>query len=212
MSAPSAGTARAALLVVDVQVDFTEGGSLPVPGGADCATAVGRYVRDHRDAYDLVVATQDWHVDPGAHFAGPDGPDFIDSWPVHCRVGTAGAALHPNMLSGLGADPGKAFDAVVRKGEHEAAYSGFQGRTEDGRALDEVLRGGGIDAVDVVGIASSHCVGQTALDALAAGYRTRVLSDLTVGVTAELERIAFDGVRAAGGVIEPGVSGGAGTP
>lgn len=208
MSQPGPDRSRVALLVVDVQNDFTEGGSLAVDGGAACARRIGRFVREQGDAYALIAATQDWHVDPGPHFAGPAGPDFVDTWPAHCLADSPGAAFHPGLTEGLGARWTERPDAVVHKGAWAAAYSGFEGSTADGRTLAMVLRESGVTAVDVVGIASSHCVGATALDALAAGYPTRVLTDLTVGVTAELEAAAFDRVRAAGGIVEPSAAAG----
>ena len=180
---------RRALLVVDVQPTFCEGGALPVAGGNDVAEAIARYAAAHRDRYDVVVTTQDWHVDPGAHFS--DAPDFVDTWPPHGVAGTAEAELHP-ALSELGPD------VSVRKGEYAAAYSGFEGVDAQGRALAEILREEQVTEVDVVGIAESHCVRATALDAHAEGLRTRVLTDLTVPVTPELGAAARDDLRAAG--------------
>jgi nicotinamidase/pyrazinamidase len=195
MTGPHPGRA---LLVIDVQNDFTEGGSLPVPGGAAVAAAVGAYVREHRSGYDLIVATQDWHVDPGRHFAGEQAPDFVDTWPVHCVAGSPGAQLHTNLSEGLGSDFAAQLDFLLRKGEYAAAYSGFEAVTSNGTTLLEILADSQVRDVDVVGIASSHCVAATALDAAAAGLRTRVLTDLTVGVTLEAEAAAFVRLRAAG--------------
>lgn len=183
---------RTALLVVDVQPTFCEGGELPVEGGNATAAAIADYVRDHRSSYDVVVTTQDWHVDPGRHFS--DSPDFVDSWPPHGLAGTPNAELHP-AVAGLLADGSVVH---VRKGLHAAAYSGFDGMTVDGQSLGELLRAQDIEAVDVVGIALSHCVRDTALDAAAAGLRTRVLRDLTVPVTAELGEQAVAAMLAAG--------------
>jgi nicotinamidase/pyrazinamidase len=198
-------TARAAAtapLVVDVQNDFTEGGSLPVSGGAAVAAAIGAYLRDDGCSYDLVVATQDWRVDSGPHFARPQGPDLVDTWPVHRVAGTHGAGLHPNLSRKLGTDLRSAVDATLRKGERPAAYSGFEAATGTGQLLGDLLAGAGLTAVDVVGIASSHCVAATAHDAVAvavaAGLTTRVPTDLTAGVTSELEAAAYQGRRAAG--------------
>ncbi len=160
-----------ALVIVDVQNDFCEGGSLAVVGGADVAARIGGLLADH--AYDVVVATRDHHIDPGDHFS--DDPDFVDSWPVHCVVGTAGEDLHPALQSGP-------FDAVFTKGEHTAAYSGFEGHTLDGTRLVTWLRAQGVETVDVCGIATDYCVRATALDAAAAGFTTTVLVDLTAAV------------------------------
>jgi len=162
-----------ALIIVDVQNDFCEGGSLAVAGGASVARAVSQHVADHGDEYALIVATRDAHVDPGAHFSPT--PDFVDSWPVHCVVGTTGQRLHPELrLTRL--------DAVVDKGAYEAAYSGFEGVDAWGRPLGAVLSTHGITEADVVGIATDYCVRATALDAAREGLRTRVLLDLTAAV------------------------------
>ena len=178
-----------ALLVVDVQPTFCEGGALAVPGGDAVAGRIAEYALSRRGDYALVVTTQDWHVDPGAHFSPT--PDFVDSWPPHGIAGSEEAELHP-ALAGLRPD------ARVRKGQYAAAYSGFEGVTDDGTGLDEVLRSHRITDVDVVGLAESHCVKDTALDAAARGYRVRVLTDLTEPVTPEQGRAARDAMAAAG--------------
>jgi len=179
-----------ALIVVDVQNDFCEGGSLAVPGGAAVAAAVSALVRS--GGYDAVVATADHHVDPGAHFGDP--PDFVDSWPVHCVAGTPGVHFHP------------AFDtagvqAVFRKGEHAAAYSGFEGAADTPAGpvgLAAWLRARGVDEVDVCGIATDHCVRATAVDAARSGFSTRVLLDLTAGVAEVTTGAALAEMAAAG--------------
>jgi nicotinamidase/pyrazinamidase len=168
-----------ALIVVDVQNDFCEGGSLAVPGGAEAAFRISEMLhhwsgKDPKAPdYHVAVATRDHHVDPGDHFS--DRPDFDRSWPPHCVVGTDGEAFHPNL------DP-QPFDAVFLKGEHAAAYSGFEGRTTDGSTLADWLRGHDITHVDVCGIATDYCVRATALDAVRAGFETRLLSRLCAGV------------------------------
>ena len=192
MDTASADPHRRALLVVDVQPTFCEGGALPVEGGDAVAQAIADFAATHRDRYTLVVTTQDWHVDPGPHFAHPPAqPDYVDTWPPHGVAGTAEAELHP-ALADLHADVG------VRKGAHAAAYSGFEGQDTHGRGLAQVLAEAGIDAVDVVGIAESHCVRSTALDARVLGLPTRVLTDLTVPVTPEQGALARVAMRAAG--------------
>jgi nicotinamidase/pyrazinamidase len=209
-----------ALIVVDVQNDFCEGGSLAVPGGTGVAAGITRLLRGRADGsgqpgYAAVVGTLDWHVDPGSHFSAH--PDYVDSWPPHCVVGTNGAASHPALDRSL-------IEAWFHKGRHAAAYSGFEGRTEvdnqdadnpdpdnpdadnpdidnpdaAGTGLAEWLRGRGIVAVDVVGIATDHCVKATALDAVRAGFETRVLLGLTVGVAADTTRAALAQLRTAG--------------
>jgi nicotinamidase/pyrazinamidase len=184
-----------ALLVVDVQNDFCEGGSLPVAGGARVAHDIGRLL--HRwvtkgpdaPAYDVVVASKDHHVDPGDHWARE--PDYVDSWPVHCQVGTDGEAFHPNL------DP-QPFDAIFLKGEHQAAYSAFEGSTSSGAALADWLRAHAVTALDVCGIATDHCVRASALDAAREGFETSVLLDLCAGVAPDTTRAALEEMREAG--------------
>ncbi|MDN5570785.1 MAG: isochorismatase family protein [Propionibacteriaceae bacterium] len=161
-----------ALIVVDVQNDFCEGGSLAVEGGIAVASAIAAYAAasDH----DVVVATRDHHIDPGSHFS--EDPDFVDSWPVHCVAGTPGAELRAELS-------GTRFDAVFDKGEFAAAYSGFEGRDHArGVGLADFLRDEGVTSVDVCGIATDYCVRATALDAAGAGFATTVLADLTAAV------------------------------
>ncbi len=160
-----------ALIVVDVQNDFCEGGSLPVAGGAAVAAAISSHLA--RGGYDHVVATRDYHIDPGAHFS--DSPDFVKTWPVHCVAGTPGASFHPALDVGP-------IEEVFSKGAHAAAYSGFEGASPEGRTLADWLRAYDVDTVDVVGIATDHCVRATALDAAREGFTTTVLLSLTAGV------------------------------
>jgi nicotinamidase/pyrazinamidase len=192
------GQRRTALIIVDVQNDFCEGGSLAVAGGAATAQRITGFVA--QQSYDLVIATRDSHIDPGSHFS--DTPDFIDSWPPHCRVGTPGQLLHPQLrLSRL--------DTVVDKGFYAACYSGFEGVDPWGASLAEVLGAGLIEAVDVVGIATDHCVKRTALDAARLGFTTRVLVDLTAAVDpGNLDAVAAE-LRAAGVAVVNAVPPGA---
>ncbi len=176
-----------ALIVVDVQNDFCEGGSLAVTGGAAVAGRISEYLG--ASGYAAIVATRDYHIDPGAHFS--DEPDYVDSWPPHCRVGTPGADFHPDLDT-------TRIEEVFSKGAYTAAYSGFEGSDESGRPLAEWLREKGIDTVDICGIATDHCVRATALDARAAGLRTRVLLDLTAGVSPATTETALRQMRTAG--------------
>ncbi|HEU5269229.1 MAG TPA: isochorismatase family protein [Jatrophihabitans sp.] len=185
-----------ALLIVDVQPTFCEGGELPVAGGNLVAERIADYLVGHRGEYALVVTSQDWHSDPGDHFA--ENPDYEHSWPPHGVVGTANAELHPSLVLALG-DPGP--DVAVKKGLYAAAYSAFEGHDAQGRPLIEVLRGAGIDAVDVCGIAESHCVRATALDALGSGLTVRLLTDLTVPVSPAGGAAARAVIEAAGGEL-----------
>nr|WP_278723393.1 isochorismatase family protein [Corynebacterium accolens] len=150
-----------ALIIVDVQHDFCPGGAL----GTDRGNEVAEKISSLQTEYDTVVATQDWHIDPGSHFA--EDPDFVDSWPVHCVADSYGAQMHEAI------GPAQAY---FRKGEYTAAYSGFEGAA-NGVLLAEWLREHDIDAVDIVGIATDHCVQATAADALKEGFSVRVLSE-----------------------------------
>ncbi|MFJ3904124.1 isochorismatase family protein [Streptomyces sp. NPDC090025] len=183
-----------ALIVVDVQNDFCEGGSLAVAGGADVAAAVTELVgAAGGGAYQHVVATRDHHVDPGDHFS--EHPDYVTSWPRHCVAGTEGVGFHPNFAPAVASG---AVDAVFDKGAYEAAYSGFEGHDENGSTLADWLRARKVGEVDVVGIATDHCVRATALDAAREGFRVRVLLDLTAGVARETTERALDELSAAG--------------
>ncbi|MET9216853.1 MULTISPECIES: isochorismatase family protein [unclassified Nocardia] len=175
------------LVIVDVQNDFCEGGSLAVAGGAAVAAAISEFVAGA--GYDAVVATRDYHVDPGPHFSTE--PDYVDTWPPHCRVGTPGADFHPALDTG-------SIEEIFSKGEYSAAYSGFEGAAADGTTLADWLRARSIDTVDVVGIATDHCVRATALDARAAGFGTRILLDLTAGVAPATVATALTTLREAG--------------
>jgi nicotinamidase/pyrazinamidase len=178
-----------ALIIVDVQNDFCEGGSLAVAGGAAVARAVSERLSDGGHDYAHVVATKDFHIDPGSHFS--DHPDYVESWPPHCVAGTTGADFHPDLDT-------SAVEAVFRKGQHAAAYSGFEGLDDSGTPMGDWLRGHGVDEVDVVGIATDYCVHATAADAARAGFATRVLLDLTAGVASESTAKAIEDLRADG--------------
>jgi nicotinamidase/pyrazinamidase len=184
-----------ALIVVDVQNDFCEGGSLAVSGGADVAFRIGTLLHEWQEAdpgqhkYSYVVATRDHHVDPGDHFSAT--PDFVDSWPRHCVAGTDGVGFHPNL------DP-QPFDAIFDKGEYAAAYSGFEGKSQDGHTLTAWLREKGVTEVEVCGIATDYCVRATALDAKNEGFGTTVLTGLTAGVAPASTEQALVDLRTAG--------------
>ena len=185
-----------ALIVVDVQNDFCPGGSLAVEGGDAVAAGVTRWLEEHGELYDTVAATADWHPDPASsadldfdHFS--DDPDYASTWPPHCVAGTHGARFHPSLALPSGA-------VIVRKGEASAAYSGFEGHDPEGRSLAEVLDGAGVAAVDVVGLATDHCVRATALDAVGLGLQVRLLTPLTAGVAADTSERALSELASAG--------------
>ena len=179
---------KSAIIVVDVQRDFCEGGSLAVQGGADVVAEISELLRDADDDYDYIVATRDHHIDPGDHFS--DNPDYVDSWPRHCVMGTEGAQFHPNF------DP-SVVEAIFDKGAYEAAYSGFEGLA-DTQNLADWLAERGVTKVDIVGLATDHCVRATALDAARSGFTTTVLLDLTAGVAQATTDKALRQLRDAG--------------
>lgn len=198
-----------ALLIVDVQNDFCPGGSLATERGAEVAALISEYVERTHDTYDAIATTQDWHIDPGTHFS--TSPDYEDSWPEHCKAESYGAELHEDLDTDY-------VDAYFRKGEYEAAYSGFEGLLapedavmtgeRDANAqvfddspkvsLDDWLNERGISDIDIVGIATDFCVKATALDAVDAGYETRVLLDLTSPVSADNLEDVLDELDEAG--------------
>jgi nicotinamidase/pyrazinamidase len=204
-----------ALIIVDVQNDFCEGGALAVDGGAEVAGAISEYVESHHGQFDHIVATQDWHIDPGAHFS--ESPDFKDSWPPHCIAGSPGAELHPDLDT-------EHIQAYFHKGQYAAAYSGFEGLLapedtvptgerkpgslpapadpspgdpstgeddyapgEDSIGLDDWLQSHDVEDVVVVGLATDHCVMATSLDAVQAGYSVTVIKRLTAGIAEDLD-------------------------
>lgn len=179
-----------ALIVVDVQRDFCEGGSMGVAGGAQVAAAITAHLE--RTTYDAVAATRDHHIDPGDHWSSE--PDFEHSWPVHCEVGTTGEHFHPDLDQEL-------LDAVFLKGEREAAYSGFEARADDGATLAEWLRARDVTEVEVCGIATDYCVRATVLDAVAEGFDTRLLTALSAGVAPQTADAALAEMREAGAEI-----------
>lgn len=190
MSSAVTGNEARALIIVDVQNDFCEGGSMGVDGGGDVAASISALVNE--GAYGVVVATRDWHRDPGEHWAtGDAAPNFDTTWPVHCAAETAGAAFHENLQ----VEP----DEIFNKGEFAASYSGFDGASvADGSALGAWLTDRGVTQIDVVGLATDYCVRATALDGLAAGFETRVLLNHCAGVAPETTTIAEHELAEAG--------------
>ena len=178
-----------AIIVVDPQPDFFEGGPLPVAGATRTVELIAHYLFEHGDEFDVKVVTQDWHVDPGAHWSNE--PNFETTWPVHCAAESSGARIH-------GALADQDWDVVIRKGLHEGAYSGFEGRSENGSTLSDELQSAGIGDVTVVGFATDHCVRATALDARALGLDVTVVLDLCAGVAPESTRAAIDEMTSAG--------------
>lgn len=178
-----------ALLVIDVQNDFCEGGALACEGGAAVAAKISSFIADHKESYDFVIASRDWHTPNDSndgHFP-PAGiePDYVKTWPLHCIAGTQGAEYHPNLDISL-------IDAHIKKGQSANGYSIFDGVTEDGLTFTDFLESNAITEVDVVGIATDYCVRASALDSVRKGLQVRVISSLTAGVSPESIEKAID--------------------
>ncbi|MCT9821013.1 isochorismatase family protein [Microbacterium sp. W1N] len=190
-----------ALFIVDVQNDFTEGGALAVAGGDAVASAITAYLARNADRYALVIASRDWHDAEGSnggHFAGVDSdaaPDYVDTWPVHCVAGTPGADYDPGLDT-------TAVTHHVKKGQGVPAYSLFEGVTDDGSTVADLLTAHGVVDVDVTGIATDHCVRASALDALAHGRHVRILTDLVAGVAPQTSEAALAELAHAGADLE----------
>lgn len=184
-----------ALFIIDVQNDFCEGGSLAVAGGAAVAAGITAYLEGHRNDYDFVIASRDWHDadnDNGGHFATPPAtPDFVKSWPVHCVAGTPGVEYHANLDVGF-------IDVHIEKGQGKPSYSIFEGTTPDGTPLSDLLAELEVDQIDVVGIATDYCVLASSRDALNAGFEVRVIPELTAGVAAESTAAALVSLKELG--------------
>ena len=174
-----------ALIIADVQNDFCPGGALPVPAGDQVVDIINRL----QPAFDLVVATQDWHpADHGSFAANHAGcrpgeqielaglPQIL--WPVHCVQGTPGAELHPRL------DRSR-IARVFPKGTNAEidSYSGFFDNAHRfSTGLAEYLKGQGATEVYVCGLATDYCVKATALDAVALDFKTYLLEDASRGV------------------------------
>jgi nicotinamidase/pyrazinamidase len=188
-----------ALFIVDVQNDFTEGGALGVDGGDAVAERISRYLSGHGEEYSLIIASRDWHDadnDNGGHFGKE--PDFADSWPIHCVSGTAGAEYDPGLDTSM-------VTHHVKKGQGRPAYSLFEGTTEQGETVSQLLSTFGVVDVDVAGIATDYCVRASALDAIEHGRHVRILTDLIAGVANESSDAALAELAHAGAeLVESG--------
>jgi nicotinamidase/pyrazinamidase len=184
---------RNALLVVDVQVDFVEGGSLGVQGGKQVASMISRHLRHFKNEYQFVVASRDYHEEAPDHIS--DKPDYVNTWPPHCMVGTPGAAFVPTIQNLIRE---KHIQVVVTKGRHEAAYSAFDGFDPRGHKLLDVLKENRIDHIDVCGIATDYCVRASALDARKNQFQVRVLVNLCAPVNEATGQQALEEMKAAG--------------
>ncbi|WP_367179063.1 isochorismatase family protein [uncultured Corynebacterium sp.] len=191
-----------AFVVVDAQNDFSQGGSLAVAGAIEAYKATHRHLAGRAGKYSVLVTTRDNHIDPGDHWS--DEPDFVDSWPRHCAAGEPGSDYHPEMKRAL-----DYFAAVnpqvpridVTKGEYEAAYSGFEGKTEAGVTLADALRAADVERLEVVGVATDHCVRATVLDGLKEGFDVAVFTNQIAAVDDARGKASLDEMAAAGAEI-----------
>lgn len=184
---------RNALLVVDVQADFVQGGSLAVPGGLQVAAMIARHVRHFKYEYQFVVASRDFHENAPDHIS--DHPDFVNTWPPHCIAGTPGVAFVPTIQNLVRE---KFIQAVVTKGRNAAAYSAFEGLDNRGHPLLDVLKEQRVDHIDICGLATDYCVRASALDARKNNFQVRVLVNLCAAVKEETGQQALEEMRAAG--------------
>ena len=192
-----------ALFIIDVQNDFTEGGALGVDGGAAVAAGITRYLDAHAGDYSIILASRDWHDgdnDNGGHFATDAQPDYVNTWPVHCVAGTTGAEYHPALNT-------EKVGYHIRKGQGVPAYSIFEGRTEAGSTVHNLLDEHGITEVDVAGIATDYCVRASALDALSHGQHVRILTDLVAGVAPSTSDAALAELVRAGAEVGESTAG-----
>lgn len=203
MAAPAASGHRRALIIIDLQLDFCEGGALPVEGGTEVTGLIADYLRDSRSDFELVVATRDWHApdnDNGGHFAAPGAtPDYRTTWPPHCVQETSGADYVPAFAGSL-----DLVDAEILQGQGDPGYSAFSGSTRGGRTLAELLESADIDSLTIVGLATDYCVATTAIDAVTA-HPTRAVTvplGLCRGVGADTTAAAIDRMRDAGVLVQ----------
>lgn len=181
-----------ALFVVDVQNDFTEDGALAVTGGDAVAQRISEFLAEHAGEYALVIASRDWHdsdSDNGGHIS--DDPDFVDTWPVHCVAGTEGAEYDPGLDTST-------VSHHVKKGQGVPAYSLFEGTTDEGETVAELLDAHGVLDVDVTGLATDYCVRASAVDAIEHGRHVRVFTDLVAGVAPDSSEAALAELAHAG--------------
>jgi nicotinamidase/pyrazinamidase len=181
-----------ALLIIDVQNDFCEGGALAVSGGAKVATGISEFLDSSSELFDYVIASRDWHdanSTNGGHFS--ETPDYVNSWPVHCVAETYGAEYHPSFISSK-------VDFHILKGQGKPSYSIFEGTSEKGLSFEKLLEELKVKSVTVVGLATDYCVLQSSLDAKKHGLEVRILKDLVAGVGVESTQAAFTDLSAAG--------------
>lgn len=167
---------KSALVIVDMQKDFLPGGALAIPQGDAILPKVNAYLEVFEMRGLPIIATRDWHPPETTHFQVKGGV-----WPVHCVQGTPGAAFHPDL-----ALPDDAIIVSKGMGAEEDAYSAFQARDAEGRALPDVLRALGVRHLYIGGLALDYCVKFTGLDACREGFGCTVLLDATRAVNLQV--------------------------
>lgn len=176
---------KRALIVVDVQRDFCEGGALAASDTGSLLKPLAEFICKCRSLGDILVFTQDWHPPSHSSFKINGG-----QWPVHCVAASRGAQFSPPIMPARG-------EIVVHKGS-DPGTSGYSAFESNNLAND--LRGLGVQSVAVSGIATEYCVNSTARDAREAGFSTVVLVDLVrpVSKADEFQHIASlekDGIQ-----------------
>ncbi|KQR94636.1 nicotinamidase [Chryseobacterium sp. Leaf180] len=197
---------KKALIIVDVQNDFCEGGALAVPGANEIIPYINLLTKENQ--YDQIVLTQDWHPAHHKSFASNNGrqvgetiilneiPQFM--WPDHCIQGTKGAEFHPDL------DRSKVTH-IIQKGKNEVvdSYSAFQDNNHFMKTgLDDFLKFHEIQLLEIVGLATDYCVKFTCQDAVSNGYITCLHFNGTRAVNAKPE----NGKNAIYDMIEKGVT------
>lgn len=181
-----------ALIIVDMQRDFIDG-SLSTDEDTDFTHRTARWLAENHQSYEYIITTQDWHIDPGGHF---------DTWPIHCRADTEGAEVHPLILDALDAAD-REYERFL-KGQYSDGYSGFEAVSADDETvdLDRWLQAHAVSHLEIIGIATDHCVRSTVEDAVKYGFDTTVLKDRVNGVDPEeSERLLTTGFNSMGAEV-----------
>lgn len=180
---------KRALLIVDVQNDFCEYGPVPSIGGSQIASSITRFIDFNYSAYELILASKDWHQSPTEHFS--KRPDFISNWPSHCVGSTEGAELHSNLNR-------KMIDHELIKGEYTAGMSAFEAKTSLNEGLIELLERREIDLIDICGLNADSNLYSTAIDALELGFPTTLFIDMCSGYSEESTLHALEDLESRG--------------
>jgi len=203
-AAPTSPELVRAFIVIDMQYDFMNGGSLAVKGGNEIVPTINK-LRAKFDG-ELVVFSQDWHPKGHVSFASshPGAAVFTllklengtsqMMWPDHCVQGTHGAEFHADVVTAQS-------DEVIQKGFQPDvdSYSAFADNTgHHPTRLHDLLQQHKVTEVYVCGLASDYCVNFSCQDAVKRGYRTFIIEDAVAGVAPESIAQAFETLKSLG--------------